>query len=356
MHRISQFALTCLAAIALLAAATPPQSVETAIEKQRALVASHPNDSAAQNDLGNLLRMSGQLRLAEDAYRAAIAADPLKTVPRYNLALLLQQQGKSRAALRELEGVVEIDPRHAWAHYQIGAIHESRGDDEGALAAYARAFALKPELASDKVNPQVIESKLSTRALLLANSDRAALTQAGSSYEDPARIAILLVPPLPSNATAEVEQPESANETAPVVTPPPTPAPRISKATEPAPPTARVLDEQSLDADRPTGQVRPSAGSAPSGNRSGGVRSTGGSRTWQQPGTGASAPRAQPTRPTAPGQPRVVAPSATGQPTVTQPGTPGAKQPQQPGYRPGTASTAWPQNRIYTPPPLPPNG
>ncbi len=348
MHRMSLLALSGLAAIALLAAATPPQSVETAIEKQRALVASHPNDSAAQNDLGNLLRMSGQLAAAEEAYRAAIAADPVKTVPRYNLALLLQQQSQSRAALRELEGVVEIDAGHAWAHYQIGAIKESRGDDEGALASYARAFALKPDLASDKVNPQVIESKLSTRAMLVANSNRAALTQAGSSYEDPARIAVLLVPPLPSSASAT--EPGSEAATAPAVTPSPTPAPRSSKTTEPAASSARVLDQQSLDEDRPTGQVRPSAGSAPSGNRSGGVRSTGANRTWQQSATGgsSSAPRTQAGRPTAVGQPRVATP------TVSQPGTPGAKQ-TQPGYRPGTASTAWPQNRIYQPEPLPPN-
>ncbi|MFN7959810.1 MAG: tetratricopeptide repeat protein [Thermoanaerobaculia bacterium] len=341
--------LCCLAAVMVFAGATPPPTIDAAVKEQQARVAGNPQDPGALNDLGNLLRLAGRTDEAATAYSKAIELDAHRAAPRYNLALLLLSQGKSKAALKQLRTVVEIDPSHAWAHYQTGAILEHQGEDGEAIEEYATAFNLDPELASSRTNPQVIENRLLTSALLRASRLESKFVQAPSAYEEPARIRSLLVPapapseppPAPADANAPAQAADKASR--------PAAAQKSADASG-----RRVLTEESLGT-RQVGQVRQNVG-GPGGYQRGGGGSasrayptpvqggtTTGSWSWPNAAGNSGTATRRPTNPTTGAQPRVVLPGSAGQaPRVVQPGSPG--QPARPGgappvYRPGLGST-----------------
>lgn len=186
-------ALLAVTGIAALAAAPP--NLTKALETQRRLTGERPQDPAVFNDLGNLLVMASQNAEAETAYRQAVELDPQRVSALFNLALLLQERGERREALRLFKQVTELEPTHAWAHYQMGALYEAWKSEGKAIEHYARAFALDPQLAFSEVNPHIVENALVTEAMLQAYRGDYAPPQAPKVYEDPARIANLLVPP-----------------------------------------------------------------------------------------------------------------------------------------------------------------
>src|SRR5207244_12716350 len=84
---------------------------------------------------------------------------------------------------------------HACAYYPIGSLHEIAGRETKAIDAYSRAFALDPQLAFRDVNPLVVDSKLVTQAMLKAYRQGSRPPEVPKIYDDPNRIASLLVPP-----------------------------------------------------------------------------------------------------------------------------------------------------------------
>jgi Tfp pilus assembly protein PilF len=182
-------------ALAAFAAAPAPKAlnVPQALAEQHRIVAADPASAAAQVDLGNLLLLDGKTGEAEAAYRQAIALDPASINAHFDLGLLLQQTGEARSAGREYSRVLELDPNHAWAHYQIGVLRENAGSENAAVRAYAKAFALDPRLAFPDVNPHVLENKLVTAAMLRAYDRELPPLQPGAAYEEPTRIAGLLI-------------------------------------------------------------------------------------------------------------------------------------------------------------------
>ncbi|HEY9420054.1 MAG TPA: tetratricopeptide repeat protein [Thermoanaerobaculia bacterium] len=204
--------LVALGAIAAIAAtaAVPPNLART-IEAQQRLAAERPQDAAVFNDLGNLLLMVPQPAEAEAAYRTAVEIDPNKASALFNLGLLLQQRGELRDALGFYRRVVKLEPRHAWAHYQIGSLYEVWGQGSRAVESYARAFSLDPQLAFPEVNPHIVENQLVTEAMLRAYKDGGVQPQAPRIYDEPSRIAGMLVPsPAPAQdkdqTTADAQQ------------------------------------------------------------------------------------------------------------------------------------------------------
>jgi len=180
-----------LAALAAIAAAPP--NLPKALAAQRQLAGERPADAGVQNDLGNLLLLARRTDEAEAAYRRALELDPKRTSALFNLALLEQDKGRLKEARQHLEQVIAIEPQHAWAHYQLGAIAEAEGRKSAAIDEYSRAFALDPQLAFPDVNPHVVGSHLVTESLLRAYRQSAMPAQAPKAYEQPGRIASLLV-------------------------------------------------------------------------------------------------------------------------------------------------------------------
>ncbi|HKV07205.1 MAG TPA: tetratricopeptide repeat protein [Thermoanaerobaculia bacterium] len=264
---ILAFALAALAGIAALAA-VPPNLART-LEAQRRLVAERPQDPAVYNDLGNLLLLVPQPAEAEEAYRKAVELDPDKVSARFNLGLLLQQRGELREAAKHFQQAVKLEPRHAWAHYQLGAIAERWGQEGKAVDEYAIAFSLDPQLAFPEVNAHIVENKLVTQAMLKAYKNDYGIPSVPQVYDEPGRIANLLIPP-PAQKPAEADQ--TAAQTPPAAIQP-------GQAQQPT-----VLRPGDLNQGGATGQAVPQGqGRYP---QAGGVRATPpprGLREWNRP-------------------------------------------------------------------------
>ncbi len=181
------------ATLATMVGAAAPRNLPKAIQTQLELQRQRPQDPKVANDLGNLLVLARREAEAEIAYERAIELSAGGTAPLYNLGLLQQRQGRVKEALGNLKKVVERDPGNAWAHYQVGALYESLGDKPRAVAAYAQAFAQNPELASSRTNPQVIESKWVTEALLEGYREAIQQSLAPQAYGERDRIALLMI-------------------------------------------------------------------------------------------------------------------------------------------------------------------
>ena len=267
-----------VAAIAAIAAvAAVPPNLAKAIEAQQRLAAERPQDAAVANDLGNLLLLVPKPDEAEAAYRKAIELDPDRASALYNLGLLLQQRGALREAMQDYRRVVKVEPRHAWAHYQLGSVYETWGQESRAIDSYARAFALDPQLAFPEVNPHIVENKLVTEAMLRAYKADFAAPQAPKVYDDPARIAALLEPPVPAAGKDQVAntQQQAVQDTNSPRRQPGAPGHAQSQA--------QVLSERDLDRANPAGQAvqqtqgtsRGAAGARPAPSR--------GLREWTRP-------------------------------------------------------------------------
>jgi Tfp pilus assembly protein PilF len=194
--------LVALVALAALAATPSPSNLTKALEAQHQLTEKRPQDAGVWNDYGNLLLLANRPDEAESAYRQAVTLDPKKASALFNLGLLEQQRGHHKEALTLFQQVVAAEPQHAWAHYQIGSIYESWKLEKKAVGEYSRAFSLDPQLAFRDVNPQVVDSKLVTQSMLTAYREGARAPEAPKIYDDPSRIASLLVPSPAAPGTA----------------------------------------------------------------------------------------------------------------------------------------------------------
>ena len=298
--------LVCAVALVVAALAAAPPNISRALEAQKRLVAERPNDPAVFNDLGNLFLLAHQPADAEQAYRKAVALDPKRVSALFNLGLLLQQRGESKQALDFYRQTLEAQPEHAWAHYQAGAIYEAGGQTSKAVGEYARAFSLDPQLAFREVNPQIVDNKLVTQAMLQAYRQGYGEPQVPAVYEDAHRIADLLVPP-PQTTPADAGKDTAKEPIKPVQKPAPI-KPSAGPAQQGAA-GATVIRPGDLD-NRVTGQAAQGAQGAPGRGR---VQPTSripqnvprGMREWERPepqvGGGMPAEGSSPPIPT-PGQ------------------------------------------------------
>jgi len=268
-------ALTALLGVMAIAAiAAAPPNVTKAIEEQRRLTTQKPDDPAAWNDLGNLYMLAGRSMEAEEAYTKSVELDPEKVSALFNLGLLNQQRGQLREAYGFYRRVVKLEPRHAWAHYQLGTLWETWRLDERAIQAYATAFAIDPQLTFPDVNPHVVENNLMTESLLRAYRSDYAAPQAPAMYDNPSRIAALLVPPVPvpgqqtDQTAADQKQPETQAQ---------------QQAQAPT-----VVRPGTLDPNSAAGQATPPSGVRTPGGVRGGV---GMGQTGVAPGTQVEVPR-----------------------------------------------------------------
>lgn len=293
--------ISALLACAALAYAAAPRNLGRAIEAQRALVVQRPADSAVENDLGSLLVLADDLAGAEQAYRNAIAIDAENAAAHFNLGLLLQRRRDRRAALKEFKRTIDLEPKNAWAHYQAGTIYDHWGLDFAARKAYAKALAIDPALGNPEVNPHLLDNELATSAMLYSYQHYREELQPAKKFEEPARIAGVLIDRPRSAGDATATQPDEGATEGGFVRSNGAPAETQAEGEKSAPqddgedPAARVLSSKDLDPGRATNQVGGGAGPSSRGAAgSAGGQITSGSRARIRDARSATPP----TRPT----------------------------------------------------------
>lgn len=195
MRRLSPLVLL-LAVLSLAPIAAQP-GLRDAIRSYRQEAARNPTDPEVLTDLANLLVLTGGTVEAEEIYRRVLELDESRVNARYDLALLLHQTGRHRPARREQLKVLELEPDHAWAHYQLGTLAAEAGERAKAIKYYSRAFTLEHRLTQASFNPHVLDNKLAIEAVMKAHSAPSSAALAPRHYEQPRRIAKLLLRPPP---------------------------------------------------------------------------------------------------------------------------------------------------------------
>lgn len=126
----------------------------------------NPDSPTLHNELGTLLMQKGFPKDAEREFERAINADRRFFPAWYNLGLVRAANDDAQGARRAFRYTVEHKPGHAQALFQLGLIEEKNRNIDEAVRLYAKAFRINPALMAVSVNPRIVDSKLTHRALL----------------------------------------------------------------------------------------------------------------------------------------------------------------------------------------------
>lgn len=111
---------------------------------------------------GDLLLRAGNFERALERFRRAAALCPGEAELQAAVAWCEYQRSADREALREpthaaLRAAIVQQPRCARAHYYLGLLHLHTGEDEAALAAFADALAIEPQMLDARRQVHAIE-------------------------------------------------------------------------------------------------------------------------------------------------------------------------------------------------------
>ena len=95
-------------------------------------------------ELGQLLRKSGDLEKAIEAFKVAVALDPWNMRMQSNLALLHMETGDTRTAIRRYRAIVSVDSSMADVWLNLGAAYANAGNREQAERAWQKVIELEP--------------------------------------------------------------------------------------------------------------------------------------------------------------------------------------------------------------------
>ena len=126
----------------------------------------NPDSATLHNDLGQLLRQKGFPKDAEVEFERALNADRRFYPAWYNLGLLRESRGNYSGARFALGRAVHYKPGHAEALFQLGLMEEERHNTDAAIELYAKAYSINHRLLDVRVNPRIVDSRLTHRALL----------------------------------------------------------------------------------------------------------------------------------------------------------------------------------------------
>lgn len=118
---------------------------------RRALLFAEGNSDLHYN-LGNALRLMGNLTGAETELRRAVELNERSPVALNNLGVLLGEQGRREEGRVLFERAIEADRDYAAGHYNLGNELRTEGDDEAALRSFRTAIALDPSISGAQFN------------------------------------------------------------------------------------------------------------------------------------------------------------------------------------------------------------
>ncbi len=96
----------------------------------------------AYNNLGNLLKESGDFNGAKAAYQTALEIDPSFVTGYYNLGMTLKAMGLFMDAISCYLKAIELNPHYADAYQNLGVAQLKIGNVQHSLAAFGKAIAL----------------------------------------------------------------------------------------------------------------------------------------------------------------------------------------------------------------------
>lgn len=109
------------------------------------LIQSVPDYAPGHYNLGNVHQAQGEFAAAEQCYRRALEIQPEQSVARANLGYVLLQCGRSEAARRELEQAISQDASNADAHNSLGTAQAQLGHLQAAHQSYTNALQIKTD-------------------------------------------------------------------------------------------------------------------------------------------------------------------------------------------------------------------
>lgn len=104
-----------------------------------------PNDFEFLTNLGNLIKIKGDLIEARKYYEAAIAANKTGVVAFNNLALLLAEQGQLEESISIYKDAIALEPKAAELYFNLSTVYRAKGDKEKSIEACGQALELKPD-------------------------------------------------------------------------------------------------------------------------------------------------------------------------------------------------------------------
>ena len=120
-----------------------------AIDDLRALVAAHPDRSAADwFNLAFLQEGEGDISAAEANFRRALAMDPKLDRAWYGLGLVLIRQHRYDEAAAALKRNTELQPMSPYGWYQLARVHMVRQQPEEARRIIAHLKGFEPKVAA----------------------------------------------------------------------------------------------------------------------------------------------------------------------------------------------------------------
>jgi tetratricopeptide (TPR) repeat protein len=144
----------------------PANPLDSQIENDINALRANPNAATVHNELGQLLLRKGFPKDAEVEFERAVNSDSHLYPAWYNLGLVRASRGDYTGARFAFDRTIHYKPGHAAALFQLGLMEERRNNTEAALDYYAKAFAINHSLLDVRVNPRIVDSRLTDLALL----------------------------------------------------------------------------------------------------------------------------------------------------------------------------------------------
>jgi predicted Zn-dependent protease len=115
----------------------------------RALVAAHPNRSAADwFNLAFLLEATGAHGEAENAFRHSLALDSKLDRAWYGLGVVLIRLGRADDAVAALRRNTELQPMSPFGWYQLARVHHERQNSDEARRIIRHLKGFEPKVAA----------------------------------------------------------------------------------------------------------------------------------------------------------------------------------------------------------------
>lgn len=203
----------------------PANPLDAQIENDFNALRANPNAANVHNELGQLLLQKGFPKDAELEFERAVNADAHLYPAWYNLGLVRASRGDTTGARFAFHRTVHYKPGHAAALFQLGLMEEQRHNTEAAIDYYARAFAINHALLDVRVNPRIIDSRLTDLALLRLYPTEHARESMQFQPTQPGYVTQQAAPeaPSPQAPASQIVTPAAPITNPSQQTPPPTP-------------------------------------------------------------------------------------------------------------------------------------